>query len=303
MKTSRMFSILIYLLQKQKVSAEELATTFEVSTRTIYRDMDALSSMGIPIISYLGKNGGFTLIDNYQLDRFTFNEEEKKILIEGLSLQNELFNHHNHSTLLRKIELLKENKEADPSTFSISTSTLHRETIENETKDKIKKVLSSIEQENKIRISYVSQTANMTSRIILPLKLHFMNGSWYVEAFCEFKEALRLFKLTRIRSMEVIHGKTRHVFNEKTDFPTMMSAKSEEITLIFSKSELGKLYDFFTDDEILVLEAGHIKVTFTYDTNKNLLPFLLMFGRHVKILSPQWLKNDYLNEIKFIYES
>ncbi|WP_240688204.1 HTH domain-containing protein [Bacillus sp. BH2] len=79
MKTARMFSILIYLLKKNKVSAEELANEFEVSTRTIYRDMDALSSIGIPIISYLGKNGGFTLIDNYQLDKFTFNDEEKKL--------------------------------------------------------------------------------------------------------------------------------------------------------------------------------------------------------------------------------
>lgn len=77
MKTERMLSILIYLLQKKKVSAEELAIKFEVSKRTIYRDMDALSSIGIPIISYLGKNGGFTLIDTYQLDKFTFNDVEK----------------------------------------------------------------------------------------------------------------------------------------------------------------------------------------------------------------------------------
>lgn len=296
-----MFSILIYLLQKKKVSAEELASTFEVSTRTIYRDMDALSSMGIPIISYLGKNGGFTLIDNYQLDKFTFNEEEKKLLIEGLNLKSELFDNHNYSTLQRKIELLKDNKEDDQPMISISASTLHRKTIEEETKSKIKKVLSIIEQGNKIRISYVAQTANFSIRIIQPLKLNFMNGSWYLEAFCESKEALRLFKLTRIRNMEVIIDQTRHEFMEKTVLPT--NAKLETITLVYSKSELGKLYDFFTDDEIEVLEDGRIKVTFTYDTNKNLLPFLLMFGRHVKILSPQWLKSDYLNEIKFIYES
>ena len=303
MKTARLFSILIYLLQKQKVSAEELANTFEVSTRTIYRDMDALSSMGIPIISYLGKNGGFTLIDNYQLDKFTFNEEEKKALIEGLTLKNELFDSHPYSTLQRKIELLKESKEVEHSMVSISSSTLHRETIEEETKSKIKKALSIIEQGNKIRISYVSQTATISNRIIQPLKLNFMNGSWYLEAFCESKEALRLFKLTRIRSMEVIHDKTSHPIVKKTDFTTNMPAKLEQITLLFSKSELGKLYDFFTDDEISILEDEHIKVTFTYDTHKNLLPFLLMFGRHVKILSPQWLKIDYLNEIKFIYES
>ncbi|NOU73461.1 WYL domain-containing protein [Paenibacillus sp. LMG 31458] len=303
MKTARMFSILIYLLKKKLVSADELANEFEVSKRTIYRDMDALSAIGIPIISYLGKNGGFTLIDNYQLDKFTFNEEEKKFLLEGLTLKSELFDNHQLSILQRKIELLKENKEEFHSNITITSSTLHRETIEEETKVKIKKVLSIIDEGNKICIHYVSQTANISSRIIQPLKLNFMNGSWYLEAFCESKKALRLFKLTRIRNMEVIYDNTRTAYTEANEYLTAKSVKIEKIILLFSKSELGKLYDFFTDDEISVLEDGSLKVDFNYDTTKNILPFLLMFGRHVKILSPIWLENEYRNEIKFIYES
>lgn len=303
MKTARMFSILIYLLKKNKVSAEELANEFEVSTRTIYRDMDALSSIGIPIISYLGKNGGFTLIDNYQIDKFTFNEEEKRFLLEGLTLKNELFDTNQLSILQKKIELLKENKGEYRSNITITSSTLHRKTIEDETKAKIKKILSIIDEGNKICISYVSQTANVSSRIIQPLKLNFMNGSWYLEAFCESREALRFFKLTRIRNMEVIYDKTRTVYTEENEYFTNKTAKMAEITLLFSKSELGKLYDFFTEDEITVLEDGNLKVVFHYNISKNLLPFLLMFGRHVKILSPLWLKNEYKKEIKFIYKN
>ncbi|WJE55314.1 YafY family protein [Bacillus cereus] len=303
MKTERMFSILIYLLKKDIVSAEELANEFEVSKRTIYRDIDALSAIGIPIISYLGKNGGFTLIDNYQLDRFTFSEEEKKFLLEGLTLKNELFDNNQLSILQKKLELLKENKDEYPSNMTISSSTLHRETIEEETKRKVKKILSIIDEGNKIRISYVSQTANLSSRIIQPLKLNFMNGSWYLEAFCESRKALRLFKLTRIRSMEVIYDSTRTAYNEKSEYETNQEAKVEKIILLFSKSELGKLYDFFIDDEIEVLKDGDLKVTFYYDSNKNVLPFLLMFGRHVKVLEPLWLKNKYRDEIEFIFKS
>ncbi|NOU86453.1 WYL domain-containing protein [Paenibacillus sp. LMG 31460] len=303
MKTARMFSILIYLLKKKLVSADELAIEFEVSKRTIYRDMDALSAIGIPIISYLGKNGGFTLIDNYQLDKFTFNEEEKKFLLEGLTLKSELYDNNQLSVLQRKIELLKENKEEFHSNITITSSTLHRKTIEEETKVKIKKMLSIIDEGHKMCIHYVSQTANLSSRIIQPLKLNFMNGSWYLEAFCESKKALRLFKLTRIRNMEVIYDNTRTAYTEANEDLTAKSVKIEKIILLFSKSELGKLYDFFTDDEISVLEDGSLKVAFHYDTTKNILPFLLMFGRHVKILSPIWLENEYRNEIKFIYES
>lgn len=198
---------------------------------------------------------------------------------------------------------MKENKEEYHSNITISSSTLHREMIEEETKIKIKKILFIMDEGNKICISYVAQTANISSRIIQPLKLNFMNGSWYLEAFCESRKALRLFKLTRIRSMEVIHDNTRTVYTEKNEYVTNKTAKVEKIILQFAKSELGKLYDFFTEDEIMVLEDGSLKVTFNYDINKNLLPFLLMFGRYVKILAPQWLKNEYRNEIELIYKS
>ncbi|MFJ9465564.1 helix-turn-helix transcriptional regulator [Viridibacillus arvi] len=303
MKTERMLSVLIYLLQKKKVSAEELAVKFEVSKRTVYRDMDALSSIGIPIISYLGKNGGFTLIDTYQLDKFTFNEEEKKFLLEGLSLKSELFDSHQLSILQRKIELLQENNEDYHPPITVLSSTLHRETIEEETKEKVKNILSVIEDGHKICISYVSQTANLSNRIIQPIKLNFMNGSWYLEAFCEEKEVLRLFKLTRIRNMEVVKDKARSVYNHNNSYLANSDPNVEQITLLFSKSELGKLYDFFTEEEISILDDGRIKVAFHYDVNKNILPFIMMFGRQVKILSPQWLKDKYMNEIEFIYKS
>lgn len=303
MKTERMLSILIYLLQKKKVSAEELANEFEVSKRTIYRDMDALSSIGIPIISYLGKNGGFTLIDTYRLDKFTFNEEEKKFLLEGLSLKNELFDSTQFSILQRKIELLQENNEEYHSPITVLSSTLHRKTIEEETKLKVKNILSVIEEGYKICISYVSQTANISSRIIQPLKLNFMDGSWYLEAFCEDKEALRLFKLTRIRGMEVIKDETRTAYKHSKANLGNSEKRMEQIILQFAKSELGKLYDFFTDDEISILEDGRIDVAFHYEVNKNILPFILMFGSRVKILSPQWLKDEYMKEIQIIYKS
>lgn len=217
-------------------------------------------------------------------------------------MKNELFNSHQLSILQRKIELLQENNEDYHPPITVLSSTLHRETIEAETKVKVKNILSVIEDGHKICISYVSQTANLSNRIIQPLKLNFMNGSWYLEAYCEDKEALRLFKLTRIRNMELIKDKARSVYSHSNCYLANSDSNMEQIILLFSKSELGKLYDFFTDDEISILEDRRLKVTFNYDVNKNILPFIMMFGRHVKILSPQWLKDEYMNEIEFIYK-
>ncbi|WP_052712225.1 helix-turn-helix transcriptional regulator [Domibacillus indicus] len=303
MKTERMLSILIYLLKRNIVPAEELAEVFEVSTRTIYRDMDALSSIGIPVISYLGKNGGFGLIDTYRLDKFTFSDEEKTFLLEGLALQNELFDRDQLAVLQRKLELLKGNQEEHHSAVTVFSSTLHREAIEKETKEKVNKILSVITEEARMRIYYVSQAGSPSSRIVQPFKLNFLNGSWYVEAFCEWREAVRSFKLTRIRKIEIIRGPFEAVYVKKQTYPAEQPAEKEEIALVFSKSELGKLYDFFTDDEIKVLEDERVKVVFQHRRDSNLLPFLLMFGRHVSILYPAWLEKKYKEEIGFIYKS
>ncbi|YAR62891.1 helix-turn-helix transcriptional regulator [Bacillus cytotoxicus] len=244
-------------MQKDIISAEELANTFEVSKRTIYRDIDALSAIGIPIISYLGKNGGFTLIDNYRLDKFTFSEEEKRFFTRRFNFKKaSFFDDEQLSILQKKIEVLKETKRDHTSNMTVSFSTLHRETIEEETKQKVKKVLVMIEKEQKLQISYVSQTGHLSKRIIQPLKLNFMNGSWYLEAVCVLRKALRVFKLTRIRRMDIIDDNTEIVYDRKPEFIKERKEKLEQIMLLFSKSTLGKLYDFFTDEEIEILEEG-----------------------------------------------
>ncbi|WP_107841348.1 helix-turn-helix transcriptional regulator [Metasolibacillus meyeri] len=296
MKIERMFAIVVFLLHKRLVSAEELAEKLEVSKRTIYRDIDSLCAAGVPIISYLGKNGGFTLSERYQLDKLTFSDTEKKLVMDSLTLEQELFEGRQLSTLQQKLALFQE---AHHTSFTLASATLHRDTIEQETKNKIQQLFTFIQQEQAIEISYVAQNGHFTTRTVLPIKLHLQNGSWYIEAFCQMREAYRFFKLTRIRKMETVDSSIdKPLHSSQAERP----AQLEKIILQFSLSEHGKLYDFFIEEE-LVIQQEHIIATFFYDITNDLLPFIRMFGSKVKILAPAWLQQKHLQEIQKILES
>ena len=296
MKLTRLLSILLYLLQHKKVSAEEFAQRFEVSTRTIYRDMDALGEAGIPIFSFLGKQGGFSLMETFRLDQFTFDNVEKQQLLEALIIQKQLMEPQ-QTVVQQKLELLY--AQPHKPVISVQSSTLHREEIEQLTKNKIGHILRVIEQKYKLQIAYISAEAISTERIIYPRFLHFQQGSWYVEAFCEMRQAQRFFKLTRIKKWTVIPEIAAPII--PTD--SSVEVEQQQIKLRFAASELGKLHDFFTEDEWHVAADGSIDVTFSVAVSKDLVPFLLMFGSRVTILSPANLQQAYQKELQKMMQS
>lgn len=84
MKESRLFKIIYYILENGRITAPELAEKFEVSVRTIYRDIDVISSAGIPIYVTTGRNGGIQILENYVLDKAFFSEKEKQDILSAL---------------------------------------------------------------------------------------------------------------------------------------------------------------------------------------------------------------------------
>lgn len=105
MQINRLFEMVYILLRKKTVTAKELAEHFEVSTRTIYRDLDTLSSAGIPIYTSKGKGGGISLIENYVLKQSLFSEEEQKELLMSLQGLNAI-NTPNMESILNKLSAI-----------------------------------------------------------------------------------------------------------------------------------------------------------------------------------------------------
>ncbi|MBC2001870.1 YafY family transcriptional regulator [Listeria marthii] len=293
MKLERILAILVMILER-KVLASELAEKFEVSTRTIYRDMDTLLYAGFPVVSLPGKNGGFTMLDTYKLATFTFSEAEKQILLEALEARSEFMLNDNQETLREKITLLQTEKPASNHIF-FDSATQHRRQIEAEVKRKIAYIQKAFTTNKQLEISYIAMDGAETEREISPQKLNLMDGSWYLEAYCHKRAAMRHFKLTRITALKEIDKAIMEIAETKCG-----PGEMERIILEFPKNQLGKLLDYFLWEE-MEIEEDFVRVTFLYDLERQIIPFLLMFGSAVKIIEPASLQKEYKAEVEKLY--
>lgn len=295
MKIERLLSMLVILLTKEIVTADELANKLEVSKRTIYRDVESLAISGLPVVTIHGRYGGIGLIPSYKMDKYLFSDKEKQKIIEALRIQHAILQEDNH-ILIDKLENLKGDNDSY-NNITFYSPTLHRKEIEIETKEKLKTLRAAVAHQKKLKIKYVSLNGEITSRVISPYSINLADGSWYIAGYCEKREDNRIFKLTRIREISLLDEACLSI--EGKEFNQMSSYV--QVVLAFQRNQLGKLYDFFLEEEIEIL-PNTIKVTFKYDTNKNLLPFLLMFGNSVDVLKPDTIKKEYYNELNKIYK-
>lgn len=293
MKLERILAILVMILER-KVLASELAEKFEVSTRTIYRDMETLLYAGFPVVSLPGKNGGFTMLDTYKLATFTFSEAEKQILLEALEARSEFMLNDSQETLREKITLLQTEKPASNHIF-FDSATQHRRQIEAEVKRKIAYIQKAFTTNKQLEISYIAMDGTETEREISPQKLNLMDGSWYLEAYCHKRAAMRHFKVTRITALKGIDKAIMEIAETK-----YQPGEMERIVLEFPKNQLGKLLDYFLWEE-MEIEEDFVRVTFLYDLERQIIPFLLMFGSAVKIIEPASLQKDYKAEVEKLY--
>lgn len=292
-KLERVLAILVLILER-KVLASELAEKFEVSTRTIYRDMDMLLYAGFPVVALPGKNGGFTMLDSYKLSTFTFSETEKQILLEALQARSGFVLNENQELLREKITLLQTEKLTTNHIY-FDSATQHRQQIETEVKRKMAHIQKAFSANKQLEINYVAMDGTETKRQISPQKLNLMDGSWYLEAYCHKREATRNFKLTRILTLNQLN-KEIVVLNKIEK----IVHKTNKITLDFPKNQLGKLLDYFLLEE-MDIQNEYVRVTFDYDGSKNIIPFLLMFTSSVKIVKPESLKVQYKKEVEKLY--
>lgn len=294
MKESRLFGIIYHLLDKGQVPASKLAEKFEVSIRTIYRDIDSLSGAGIPIYAEVGRNGGIRLMDGFVLDKAILSEEEKQEIfaaLEGLNADQRIHNRDTLSKLSAIFNIPSENwLEVDFSRWG----------DDGEDNDKFAMLKSAIIHHKKIKITYAASDEMIYERIICPLRLFYKAKAWYVKAYCMQKQDFRLFKLSRI----VDYTLTNEGFS-RVGFPEQPASSQKEyptIVLRFPKTMAYRVYDEFNRKQIQRQKDGDLIVSVEMPEDAWLISFLLSFGTQVDILSPVYLKEVIAEQAKSIYE-
>ncbi|EOH81946.1 helix-turn-helix transcriptional regulator [Enterococcus raffinosus] len=279
---SRLLQILFILLEKGSITAPELAEMFEVSPRTIYRDIDALSAAGVPIYAVRGKGGGIFIQENYVLDKQLVSDDEQREIL--LALQNlMLTNGTTTSPLASKLSRLFKKDPIDWLEIDFTDWSGQRTHL-------FEELQRAILTKQVIQISYLSSKSQYTQRELEPLKLVFREKAWYLYAFCRLRGECRLFKITRIRELRrlsdtFVREVPKKVFSEKQTPPENVV----ELTLSFDEAMAYRVQEEF--ENIIQREDGTTIVTIRFSDDESTMNYLFSFGDHLEILdSPEYRK-------------
>lgn len=286
MQESRLFRILYYLLDKGRATAPELAEKFEVSVRTIYRDIDAISSAGIPIYATTGRNGGIQFLDDYVLDKSFFSDKEKQEMISSIQSLSAV-QYPEVDSILKKLSALFQIGLTDWIEVNFSRWGSIAE-YENQLFLQLKQ---SIFEKRKISFEYYNSSGTNRKRDALPRKLVYKDKAWYLYAFCLLHNDYRLFRFSRIKHL----GLTEIRFEEFPETEHVIFPKPQDMGKLIDLElrfplEVGfRLYDTLEDNAIVKSENGYI-VNLTLPETDWLYDFLMSFGDKVTIIHPQFIK-------------
>lgn len=287
LKIDRLLSIIIYLLNHQKVKAQELADRFEVSLRTIYRDLDAIGQAGIPIVTFQGGAGGVAIMDGFKLDKSVLSRDEILSIITGLKGINSISSDMRTRLLIDKFSGI--------STESSSISAGQELVIDLSPWNKydqlgimIDEIKMAIHNRQNLDFLYITGQ-NITRRRVEPHVIVFKQSNWYLYAFCLLRQDFRLFKLKRIYELSL----SDQIFTPREfsldkinwdDEPQYLQL--EPVVVVFDPVLKYAVRDIFGPDNYEILDDGRIKVSFPGQGNDWLYGFLLSFGDKAEVLSP-----------------
>ena len=283
MKDNRLFRILYYILEKGKVTASELAGKFEVSVRTIYRDIDSISSAGIPIYALQGKGGGIEIAEDFVLSKSLLSENEKQQIMSALQgLDNTAIQHENE--LLTKLSALFKMK--NTSWIEVDFNNWQNNKMYEKTFNDIK---SAILSKNIVSFTYFSSNEKETSRRVKPVRLLFKGQDWYLCALCLLRNDFRYFKLSRIKNLETHTEKFDDNFEDVVLKKEMPYENTVHIKVKFDRKAAFRVYDEL-NGEITEDDEGNLYAEIEIPNDHNLFNYIFSFGDGAEVLEPKEIR-------------
>ena len=284
---------MIYILMRQgTVTAAELAERFEVSVRTIYRDMDTLSAAGIPVYAKKGKNGGICLTEQFVLNKMLLTKDEQQEILSGLVSLRETKAEAGENILQKLGEFFR----TDPVDWlAIDLSDWSGRRVQ--LYDNIK---NAILARRLLQFDYYGKTGQMRRRTVEPVKLLFKEYTWYLKAYCRERKDWRLFKLFRIKRLlvqeETFVPRAECISQEDApqghEIQTDLNMNMTVVDVRIDKREAYRVYDRFEEEEIEVLPDGNFMVHFHLTMDDWGYGVLLSFGPSAEVLAPETVRQE-----------
>ena len=289
MRIDRMLSMTVMLLNRERVTAREMSERFEVSVRTIYRDLEAMDLAGIPIVSYPGGGGGYSLLESYTLDRQLLSYEGMLAILTALrGINTSLADSKLDETIEKVSALIPQDRRGEagerPDRFRIDLSPWG---MRDEERARLRIIRQAMDTNTVISFAYRNGSGAHLRRSVEPHTLVYKGSGWYLLAFCRLRSAFRLFRISRMRELRGEHQR----FTPRGDADSALEenwieAQSTEFLVRFRESTRQLVEEYFSDAELTTEGDGCFIARFSLPENEWVYAMLLGYGDQAEVLEP-----------------
>lgn len=285
MKLERLISIIYKLLNNEVISASMLAEEFQVSQRTIYRDIDAICAAGFPVVSYQGTNGGYGMMDGYKMDKSLLGSYDVASLITVLSSLSSVFEDERVQGTIERLQTIGPEHQTPSLAVNFETRRSDLEALP--------LLRKAIMERNIVRFDYINGKNERTARDMEPMRLHFKYGNWYIYGYCLVRQDYREFRLSRMMNLFL----TQDTFQPHDDVPKeadrVWQEQVEEVVIRVGPEALAEAMDQFhqVDKQFHADGSMTMRVPVYQPLEARWLRTILLgFGSGAEVLEPPLLR-------------
>jgi predicted DNA-binding transcriptional regulator YafY len=293
MKLDRLLAITMTLLNQTRVSATSLAERFEVSLRTIYRDMESINQAGIPIVSFPGSDGGYEIMSGYRIDKQILSLDDFSSIFSALRGVRSVTDSTDFDGLLERIGAIMPNQaRADQMNVDFDLTPTPND------KEKIVLLHQAIKDCQLIQIDYLDNKGTETERTIEPMGLFLKGYVWYLYGYCLMRSDIRVFRLSRmlqIRTMPERFSRRNYSLQDvEQQFMGIANFARVRVVLLFDQELKTRVRDEFGNAEVVVNADGTITVITFYSSMENAIRSILSYSSYVTVIEP----SDVIEELQ-----
>ncbi|ADY55540.1 hypothetical protein Sgly_1224 [Syntrophobotulus glycolicus DSM 8271] len=310
MKVDRLVSMIMILLDRERVGAQELADLFEVSPRTIYRDIDTINMAGIPVRGASGVGGGFEIMQEYKLDRTVFSTADLSAILMGLSSLSKIIRGDELVNALAKVKsFIPAGRAKDVALKANQIDIDLNPWMGNRNRQPDLEMIKTALRESKLlSFEYADRYGNKTARTAEPYQLVLKSSQWYWQGYCHKRNDFRLFKLSRTSNLQIQEEffTPRDHQKPQLDFTDILATMQTKIKIRIHTSVRDRVLDYCTDEHFSPDGDEHYMVRFPFIENEYYYNILFSFGDKCECLEPLHIRAEMkrrIHEIAALYEN
>lgn len=295
MKIDRLIGIITLLLRNDRVTAPELAERFEVSRRTIGRDIDAICQAGIPLITEQGYGGGIRIAEGYKLDSTVLTKDELRAVLDGLQGIDSVSRTTVTLRLMEKLSMHTDDTVLSEGAVLIDLASHYEESL----KEKIELIKQAVSRQHTVTFYYYYSKGE-EYREIEPYLLLFQWSSWYVYGYCRKRKDFRMFKLNRLWELKETQEsyQVREPGETKRDFQEYFRQDAVRLKAVFEKEVKYRLVEEYGADCFTQDDQGNLVFEWDFVSYDNMKQWVLSFGSRVTVMEPKSLADDLVADLE-----